>query len=50
LLTIAAAFGLGNALQASGAADVISNTLVTIFSTGGRIGVLAGLYFTTVRF
>ena len=47
LLIIAAAFGLGNALQESGAAAVISNTLVNVFSVGGDLGVLTGLYATT---
>merc|ERR1711862_378085 len=47
LLIIAAAFGLGNALQVSGAADVISQTLVSVFSLAGKIGVLFGLYAST---
>ena len=47
LLIIAAAFGLGNALQESGAASVISNTLVSVFSVAGDIGVLIGLYAST---
>lgn len=47
LLIIAAAFGLGNALDVSGAANVISNTLVSVFSIAGDIGVLFGLYAST---
>lgn len=48
LLILAMAFGLGNALQYSGAADVIANSLLELFSLGGRIGVLAGIYIATV--
>ena len=47
LLIIASAFGLGNALQYSGAANVISNTLLNVFSIGGRMGVIGGLYAAT---
>lgn len=47
LLVIAAAFGLGNALQDTGAAVVISNTLINIFYVAGDIGVLFGLYLAT---
>lgn len=38
---------MANALQVSGAANVVSNTLVEIFSIGGPIGILFGLYGTT---
>mmetsp|Transcript_4532 Transcript_4532/g.15942 ORF Transcript_4532/g.15942 Transcript_4532/m.15942 type:complete len:728 (-) Transcript_4532:26-2209(-) len=47
LLVIAAAFGLGNALQDTGAATVISNSLINIFYIAGDIGVLFGLYLAT---
>jgi di/tricarboxylate transporter len=47
LLIIAAAFALGNALDRTKAADVISQSLLSVFSLGGELGVLFGLYLTT---
>lgn len=47
LLIIAAAFGLGVALEKTGAAKALADVLVSIFSPAGKIGVLFGLYFAT---
>mmetsp|Transcript_26009 Transcript_26009/g.36145 ORF Transcript_26009/g.36145 Transcript_26009/m.36145 type:complete len:788 (-) Transcript_26009:20-2383(-) len=46
LFVIAAAFGLGNLLQDTCAANAIAESLLVIFEVGGEIGVLAGLYLT----
>jgi di/tricarboxylate transporter len=47
LLIIAAAFGLGTALQNTGAAAKIADLLVSIFEPAGKIGILFGLYLAT---
>lgn len=49
LLSIAAAFGLGKALQNSGAAEVIANMVVrNTAQWGGPLGVLAACYLVTM--
>jgi len=48
LLVIAAAFGIGEAMQNSGAAKVIANVAIDLFQTHfGEIGLLAGVYLLT---
>eukprot|EP00211_Chloroparvula_japonica_P017470 CAMPEP_0119127206 /NCGR_PEP_ID=MMETSP1310-20130426/5845_1 /TAXON_ID=464262 /ORGANISM="Genus nov. species nov., Strain RCC2339" /LENGTH=267 /DNA_ID=CAMNT_0007117445 /DNA_START=131 /DNA_END=934 /DNA_ORIENTATION=+ len=47
LLVIAAAFGLGNAMQETGLTDAISSSLLSVFEIAGPLGVLLGLFFTT---
>ncbi|MBU0640028.1 MAG: SLC13 family permease [Planctomycetes bacterium] len=50
LLTIAAAFGLGRALDKSGAAEVIGSLGVSLIDQFGTHAVLAAVYVTTVVF
>lgn len=51
LIAIAASFGLGTALQESGAAQVIANGVVgAAGSWGGRVAVLAAVYGLTLLF
>lgn len=47
LLTIAAAFGVGNALDTTGAADVLAGHVVTAAKPFGAVGLLAAVYATT---
>ncbi|MCA9117909.1 MAG: anion permease, partial [Planctomycetaceae bacterium] len=44
LVTIAAAFGVGTALENSGAATAIAKTLVELTQAGGPIAALAAIY------
>ncbi|KAI8844199.1 citrate transporter-domain-containing protein [Chytridium lagenaria] len=48
LLTVAISFGLGSAMQNSGAAELIANGLVKAAEPTGRIGLMTALYFVTV--
>ena len=50
LLLIACAFGIGTALENSGAASFIANGIITVFSQFGMVGVLAGMYLVTILF
>jgi di/tricarboxylate transporter len=50
LVLIACAFGIGAALEKSGAASFIANGIITLFSHYGIIGVLAGMYLVTILF
>jgi len=50
LVLIACAFGLGAALEKSGAASFIANGIITLFSHYGKVGVLAGIYLVTILF
>ncbi|MFW5875129.1 MAG: SLC13 family permease [Myxococcota bacterium] len=47
LVAIAAAFGIGGALEESGAADAIGTALVEVAVPLGPLGVLVAIYFTT---
>jgi len=46
LFIIAAAFGLGNLMQDTCVANAIATSLLAVFSYGGQIGILVGLYFS----
>lgn len=48
LLTIAAAFGVGQALTKTGAADSLANLLLAAASPLGDVGLLAAVYIATV--
>jgi di/tricarboxylate transporter len=48
LIGIAASFGLGKALEASGAADLIANVVVGVTGSLGPIAVLAAIYLVTM--
>ncbi len=48
LLSIAAAFGLGKALQNSGAAKLIADMVVSNTAWGGPVAVLAAIYLVTM--
>eukprot|EP00892_Ulva_mutabilis_P000905 jgi/Ulvmu1/10815/UM069_0051.1 len=49
IVTIAAAFGLSNALEATGAADLIANSLVAAgHAAGGPIAIQVAVYLATV--
>jgi di/tricarboxylate transporter len=50
LVLIACAFGIGAALEKSGAASFIANGIIALFSHYGTVGVLAGLYLVTILF
>ncbi|MDX1778870.1 MAG: SLC13 family permease, partial [Thermodesulfobacteriota bacterium] len=50
LVLIACAFGIGAALEKSGAASFIANGIITLFSHYGIVGVLAGMYLVTILF
>ncbi len=50
LISIAASFGIGTALDKSGAAKVIANLVVNATGQWGPIAVLAAIYFLTVLF
>jgi di/tricarboxylate transporter len=50
IVVIAAAFGLGAAMTASGLAETIANGLIAIFSGWGGIGVLLGVVIATALF
>ena len=50
LLLIACAFGIGTALEKSGAASFIANGIINLFSQFGTVGVLAGMYLVTILF
>ena len=50
LITIAAAFGLGNALVASGLVDTIARSVVDFAGPLGPHAVLAGVYLMTTLF
>jgi di/tricarboxylate transporter len=50
LVLIACAFGIGTALENSGAASFIANGIITVFSQFGMVGVLAGMYLVTILF
>ena len=45
---IAAAFGLATAVEVSGLADTIANSLITGLGAWGEIGILAGVVLATV--
>lgn len=48
LVTIAAAFGIAEALKDTGIADHISQSIVDIFEPTGSAGILAGLYIAVI--
>ncbi|MGV3723225.1 MAG: SLC13 family permease, partial [Actinomycetota bacterium] len=48
LIGIAASFGLGKALEASGAADLIANVVVGVTGSLGPFAVLAAIYLVTM--
>lgn len=48
LLTIAAAFGVGGALDKTGAAATMASAMVELAAPFGAIGLLSAIYFTTV--
>lgn len=48
IVLIAASFGLGAAVQASGLATVIAEVLLSIFANWGPIGALAGILLATI--
>ncbi|KAJ3199468.1 hypothetical protein HDU67_002794 [Dinochytrium kinnereticum] len=48
LITIAVSFGLGQAMQNSGAAQLIANGLVKASESTGQVGLMTALYFVTV--
>lgn len=48
LLLIGAAFGLANAVSASGVAEAIAGTLIDNLSMFGAIGILAGIILATI--
>jgi di/tricarboxylate transporter len=50
LLLIACAFGIGTALEKTGAAGYIAEVIIMGFSQFGTVGILAGLYLVTVLF
>jgi di/tricarboxylate transporter len=50
IVVIAAAFGLGAAMTASGLAEVIANGLIAVFSGWGGLGVLLGVVVATALF
>jgi di/tricarboxylate transporter len=50
LLLIACAFGIGKALEKTGAAAYIADALISLFSVFGKTGILAGLYLLTISF
>ena len=50
LLLIACAFGIGTALEKSGAAGYIAEVIIMGFSQFGTVGILAGLYLVTILF
>jgi len=50
LLLIACTFGIGTALEKTGAAALIAEGIITIFSQFGNVGILAGLYLVTILF
>ena len=50
LLLIACAFGIGMALEKSGAAAFIAEGIIAAFSQFGNVGILAGLYLLTILF
>ena len=50
LLLIACTFGIGTALEKTGAAALIADGIITIFSQFGNVGILAGLYLVTILF
>ncbi len=50
LLLIACAFGIGTALEKTGAAAFIADGIIMVFSQFGTVGILAGLYLVTILF
>ena len=50
LILIAAAFGVGKALEKTGAAEILASTLVDIGTGLGPTGVLAAVYLATAAF
>jgi di/tricarboxylate transporter len=50
LLLIACAFGIGMALEKTGAAGYIAEGIIMGFSQFGTVGILAGLYLVTILF
>jgi len=47
IITIAAAFGIGNAFQQSGVADFLATSIVSSFGKGGNFFVMIGIYLAT---
>jgi len=47
ILTIGAAFSIGGALEETGVAERIANSIVDITDSLGTLGLLAGIYFST---
>jgi len=47
VITIAAAFGLANALDVTGVGETIGNNLVDLFEPLGSIGIMFAIYITT---
>lgn len=50
LLLIACAFGIGTALEKTGAAAFIADVMIAVFSQFGKAGILAGLYLVIILF
>ena len=50
LLLIACTFGIGTALEKTGAAALIADGIIAVFSQFGNVGILAGLYLVTILF
>jgi di/tricarboxylate transporter len=50
LLLIACAFGIGMALEKSGAAAFLAERIISVCSQFGNVGILAGLYLLTILF
>ncbi|KAJ3096269.1 Phosphoinositide phosphatase sac1 [Phlyctochytrium bullatum] len=48
LITVAISFGLGQAMQNSGAADLVANALVKAAEPTGEVGLMTALYFVCV--
>jgi di/tricarboxylate transporter len=47
ILLIAAAFGVGEAMQSSGLAETVANGLLDVFSGWGDFGIILGVVLTT---
>eukprot|EP01087_Luapelamoeba_hula_P022038 TRINITY_DN7816_c0_g1_i1.p1 TRINITY_DN7816_c0_g1~~TRINITY_DN7816_c0_g1_i1.p1 ORF type:complete len:730 (-),score=96.67 TRINITY_DN7816_c0_g1_i1:322-2511(-) len=47
ILTVAAAFGIADAMETTGAASRMAQTLIDLLQPLGPLGMLAGLYFAT---
>ncbi len=50
LIVVASAFGIGNAMQASGLAPFLADRLIDVAGSGGPVAILAAIYVLTVVF